>query len=123
MASRLRRQFFMFTDNRTLNVIPTLSLSRLLALCLMAGMVAESPAAPMAVQFSQNGRTVKVYDFLEVTLLVEHPEATNPFTEVEVTGEFGRPGAAPLRVDGFCDSPDGRTYRIRFMPAEPGSHN
>jgi len=113
----------MFTDNSTLNMIQTRALSRLLALSLMAGVVAELPAAPLAVQFSQNARTVKVYDYLELTLSVEHPDATNPFTEVEVTGEFSRPGATPLHVDGFCDSPVGRTYRIRFMPLEPGSHN
>jgi hypothetical protein len=123
MASHLRGQFCRFTDNSTLNMIQTRSLSRLLALCLMAGMAVELPAAPMAVQFSQNVRTVKVYDYLEVMLTVERPDATNPFTEVEVTGEFGRAGAAPLRVDGFCDSPDGRIYRIRFMPAAPGTHN
>ncbi|HTY89174.1 MAG TPA: DUF5060 domain-containing protein [Candidatus Acidoferrum sp.] len=99
-----------------------LPLQILLLLILAAG-IGGADAAPAAVRFSPNAVSVDVYDFLEVTLAVERPDATNPFTEVEVTGEFGRPGSAPLRVDGFCDSPDGRIYQIRFMPAEAGTHH
>src|SRR5262249_46887983 len=46
-----------------------------------------------------------------------------PFTDVIVTGEFGPvEGGKPQAAEGFCDSADGTTYRIRFMPSRPGKH-
>ena len=46
----------------------------------------------------------------------------NCFTDVAVDGELKSPSGAVTRVEGFCDSPDGRTFRVRFMPSEPGEH-
>ena len=33
-----------------------------------------------------------------------------------VAGEFRCGDGEPVQVDGFCDSQDGRVFRIRFMP-------
>ena len=74
------------------------------------------------VTFTPSGDKVEAYDFLEVTLGVGKATAKNPFTDVAVTGEFRREGDAPVSVEGFCDSQDGGTYRIRFMPAKPGKY-
>ncbi len=75
------------------------------------------------VTFSQSAQSVEVYDFVEVTARVGAPDAGNPFTEASVTGSFGPAGSAErLRVDGFCDSPDGSVFRIRFMPSAPGDY-
>jgi len=78
--------------------------------------------APANIEFVQSASTVDVYDFVEVTLKVGKPDAANPFTDVAVEGSFVRNGGQEVRADGFCDSPDGRTFRIRFMPTQPGGH-
>jgi len=59
---------------------------------------------------------------VEVTVQVAHPPAGNPFTDATVTGELTSPGAAPRRIDGFCDSADGSVFRLRFMPTNAGRH-
>ena len=80
-------------------------------------------AAPFEVSFSQATPTVEAYDYLEVAANVPSPVAPNPFTNPMLTGSFGRTGFSEHRtVDGFCDSPDGRVFRIRFMPSSPGDY-
>lgn len=81
-----------------------------------------SLAAPR-VEFLPSGREVACYDFLEVSLNVAGSDAKNPFTDVAVTGTFALRGEPPLAVEGFCDSGDGRLFRIRFMPAKPGRYD
>jgi hypothetical protein len=51
---------------------------------------------------------VEIFDFVEVSLNVTHPDAATPFTDVTVAGEFACEGGEPLKVDGFCDAADGR---------------
>lgn len=57
-------------------------------------------AAPRSVVFEQPSNTVEAYDFIEITLRVERPDAGNPFVDVSVSGEFSRQGGAPLHVEG-----------------------
>src|SRR5262249_1324488 len=72
----------------------------------------------------QSTPTVEAYDFVEVTLTVAGPDARNPFTDVEVEGQFGKAGTSEsIRTDGFCDSADGSLFRIRFMPAAAGEYS
>jgi hypothetical protein len=81
-----------------------------------------APDAP-AVTFAQSTDKVDAYDFVEVTITVPKATAKNPFTDVAVTGQFSQvEGGKPMAVEGFCDSADGGTYRIRFMPSRPGKH-
>lgn len=89
-------------------------------LFLNAGVFA---AAPHGVTFAQSAKSVATYDFVEVAINVPNPPAGNPFSDVEVTGEFAGEGGGSLSVDGFCDSDDGSLFRIRFMPVRPGRHN
>lgn len=79
--------------------------------------------AASAVQSVQSASTVDVYDFVEVTLRVQQPDVGNPFTDVTVEGWFTLEGRQPVRVDGFCDSADGNTFRVRFTPTRPGNYN
>lgn len=74
------------------------------------------------VQLTPPETTVACYDFAEAVLRVAQPGVQNPFTDVAVTGAFGLKGEKPLPVDGFCDSADGRVFRIRFMPSQEGSY-
>ncbi|WP_336786668.1 apiosidase-like domain-containing protein [Paenibacillus sp. MMO-177] len=85
---------------------------------------------------------VALYDRYEIAIRIDSPGFRNPFTEVEIIGQFGREeelftfshglpdgelGTASNRdslipVNGFCDSEDGSLFRIRFMPQSPGIH-
>src|SRR5438034_460990 len=79
---------------------------------------------PSEVTFSQSAASVEAYDFVEVTANVAGPDAPNPFTDVTVRGSFAKTGQTErTAVDGFCDSPEGSVYRIRFMPSSPGDYS
>ena len=80
-------------------------------------------SAPAGLKFTQSAQTIDAYDFVEVTLRIEKPNAGNPFTDAAFEGRFARDGGEHVRVDGFCDSADGRTFRIRFMPTQPGDYD
>ena len=86
------------------------------------GLLGAAPA-PATAFFTQSAKRVDCYDYLEFTLKIAHPPAGNPFTEVEVRGEFSRANGAPLKVDGFCDSADGSIFRLRFMPTQAGRYD
>lgn len=89
---------------------------------LLLAFVLPAFAAEPRVEFAASTSEVACYEFVEVTLNVAQPSAANPFTDVTVEGTFDLKGEKPLLVDGFCDSPDGRMFRIRFMPAKPGAY-
>jgi len=75
------------------------------------------------LSFSQSGETVECYDYVEIAVNVDKPTARNPFTDVFVSGSFGRTDDKDKRaVEGFCDSKDGSVFRIRFMPSDPGDY-
>jgi hypothetical protein len=97
----------------------------LAAVILSAGVFQPPPlcGVPTAVEFEQSARVVDAYDFVEVIVRVEQPDAENPFTGAAVGGWFAREGEARVKVDGFCDSSDGRTFRIRFMPRQAGGYS
>ncbi len=79
--------------------------------------------APSGIEFTQSAEAIDAYDFVEVTLQVQKPDAANPFKDVVVEGEFARQGSQPAQVDGFCDSADGSIFRIRFMPSQAGRYS
>src|SRR6476661_6316623 len=90
-----------------------------------AGMypLASAFAAPSNVTFAQAAPSVAAYDFVEVAVNVANPDAQNPFMDVSVMGSFEIANTGRhWQVDGFCDSPDGSVYRIRFMPPTAGSY-
>jgi len=79
--------------------------------------------APRDVSFSQPAASVEGYDFLEVTATVTAPDARNPFLDATLNGSFAKTGGSGRTdVEGFCDSADGSTFRIRFMPSSPGDY-
>jgi Domain of unknown function (DUF5060) len=80
-------------------------------------------AAPGAVSFSQSAPSVQAYDFIELTVTLNKPDATNPFTDASVGGSFETAdGSKRWQVEGFCDSSDGTVYRLRFMPPTEGDY-
>ena len=62
------------------------------------------------------------YDPAEFVIRVNPPPGGNPFTDLELTGVFTPSGGEPIRVSGFCDSPDGRVFRLRFCPERVGPY-
>ncbi len=82
----------------------------------------SNAVAGKKITLSQNLNEVETYNFVEVTLNLTQPDASNPFEEVDVTGRFGKKGGPEKRVIGFCDSDDGSVFKIRFMPSEPGEY-
>ncbi|MHC4682214.1 MAG: DUF5060 domain-containing protein, partial [Planctomycetota bacterium] len=78
--------------------------------------------SPQDVEFTQSARNVDTYDFVEITLHVKNPDVENPFVDAAVEGWFAADEGRKVLVDGFCDSLDGKIFRIRFMPSEPGKY-
>lgn len=91
-------------------------------------------AAEARPSFEQSARSVDRFEFVEVTLTLDEPVKGNPFVDATFAGEFTAPGeftgrgestaqgGAARQLDGFCDSDDGRIFRIRFMPMVAGRH-
>jgi hypothetical protein len=91
-------------------------------LLALAAATFTSPAAESRIQFHSSAGVVDCYDFVEITATVDPAPAGNPFTDVALEGSFGIKGEPRLTAEGFCDSADGRQFRIRFMPSKPGQY-
>ncbi len=92
----------------------------------MPALVLAFTVVVRAETFTQSARSVDRFEFVEVTLKLDQPVAGNPFTDAALEGELeaGPTASTPrLNVDGFCDSDDGRVFRIRFLPQVAGSHS
>lgn len=98
-------------------------LPRLILTCALVQGLTPLLTAEPRLEFVPSTAEVACYDFVEITLKVEDSSVANPFTDVAITGRFGRRGEKPLAVDGFCDAADGRVFRIRFMPSAPGRYD
>lgn len=94
-----------------------------LAFAALTILAVHASAAPSKITFAPSASSVDAYDFVEVTITVTNPDARNPFTDTSVTGSFAPASGGPqTHVDGFCDSPDGSIYRIRFTPPAAGDY-
>ncbi len=70
---------------------------------------------PLNVRFEAPA-SVPQFDVAEFTARLDQASDVNPFTEMELTGEFAATDQPLVRVHGFCDSQDGRVFRLRFCP-------
>ncbi len=100
--------------------------SRLLSVFFWVGFsssLAADTAVSSEIAFQQPTSLVECYDFVEITVRVPKPAFRNPFADVSLSGDFGCAGSSEkLSVEGFCDSPDGSVFRLRFMPSIPGDY-
>jgi hypothetical protein len=94
----------------------------LILLVLNLLLVSAVCAAPKRVSFADPTSGVPAYEFAEVRINVDSPDAGNPFTDVTVEGSFAKQGGQAIQVVGFCDAADGSVYHIRFMPAAAGDY-
>lgn len=91
------------------------------ALLLFCGSL---PAAPRSVSFIQSTATLEAYDFVEIAIQVTGPDVANPFTDASVEGAFTTAATGKVtKVQDFCDSNDGTSFRIRYMPSSAGEFN
>jgi hypothetical protein len=75
------------------------------------------------VSFFQSVNTVEAYDFVEVVAKVDGVHGENPFLDATLRGRFESTDKRQhWDVEGFCDSEDGSTFRIRFMPPAAGGY-
>lgn len=88
----------------------------------MLGVVLPARADSPKVEFAGHPERIETYDFIEIAIRVTSPDVVNPFTDGSVQGRFALQGDAPSSVDGFCDSPDGSVFHIRFMPSQAGRY-
>jgi len=95
----------------------------LLEVLIGIGLVSSAQAAPGGVRFALSSGSVAVFDYVEVTLHVDRPDAVNPFTDVKTSAEVTPPGGPPVAVTGFCDAADGSIFRVRFLPSRAGEHS
>ena len=72
--------------------------------------------------FTLNHDRIETRGYAEITLHLPPTESKNPCTDVLLTGLFVSQTNDSTRVNGFCDAPDGSTYRIRFTPAKSGTY-
>ncbi len=109
----------------TLGTVPATSLSiiRVLSICMLICLPAALHASPASVEFSNPPGSIEAYDFAEVAASVHTPDAPNPFVDASFSGTLKtKDGSKTWNIEGFCDSPDGSVYRIRFMAAQPGDY-
>jgi hypothetical protein len=93
-----------------------------LLLVLVLGCASPSWSAPK-LTLEQVRAEVETNAMVDVALQVENSAVKNPFTEASVTGSFQLEGTECVPVTGFCDSPDGKKHRIRFLPRVPGNYD
>ena len=76
------------------------------------------------VSFSHTEGEIQVNDFIEFSIDFTVPlEGINPFTDVEIIGDFYLENSKHKKIYGFCDSQDGKTFRLRFMPEIYGNYS
>jgi len=79
--------------------------------------------APHDIAFSIPPRTVEAFDIFELSASLSSPDAANPFTDASFEGDFSLDSSSKTwHLSGFCDSPNGSPFRIRFMPAVVGTY-
>ena len=92
-------------------------------LLVLAALPLLASASPANVSFSSPQPQVDRYGYAEVTATVQSPDAANLFADASLTGVFETTdGAHRRQVEGFCDSADGSTFRIRFMAPEAAEY-
>jgi len=80
-------------------------------------------ANPADVSFSQPAAQIDRYDFVEIAATVQTPDAKNPFMDATLSGTLQNADESHRwAVDGFCDSEDGKVFRIRFMAPVAGEY-
>jgi hypothetical protein len=104
----------------------TLRLEKLVICSLFAVVpwnVGLALTGPESVAFSQSATTVDAYELVEIVATVAKPDVSSCFTDAFLSGTFQTSdGKKQWPVEGFCDSDNGGTLRIRFMPSSPGDY-
>ncbi|MBI1854107.1 MAG: DUF4038 domain-containing protein [Planctomycetes bacterium] len=80
-------------------------------------------SASADVTFDTPQTEVGVFDVWEAAVRVTSPAPGNPFTANRLVGWFVHTAdGSRTSIEGFCDSPDGSLYRLRFAPRQTGDY-
>jgi hypothetical protein len=94
-----------------------------ICVCIAALAPGATLAAPANVTFSQSAQQIDRFDYVEITAAVASSDAHDPFEDATLTGAVEtEDGSHHWNVDGFCDSADGSSFRIRFMAPAAGDY-
>lgn len=74
-------------------------------------------------QMRISSETVECYDFVEITISAKDVKVQNPFTDVSVNAEFIAENGTRESIEGFCDDPSGKVFKVRYMPSNQGVYN
>ncbi len=67
---------------------------------------------------------VEIFDFQEITIKTQNKNLSlNPFKDIQLVATFTNPDGKKIEIEGFCDSRDGQTYKLRFMPTKAGKYD
>ncbi|KAF0236723.1 MAG: hypothetical protein FD181_2493 [Prolixibacteraceae bacterium] len=76
------------------------------------------------IKMSLKNTVVETFDYQEVRLNVSSlSKSVNPFSDVTLKAVFTPENGQPVEVEGFCDEPSGKIYKIRFMPRQAGKYS
>ncbi len=76
-------------------------------------------AAARTVTVTTRADFIGQYELFEITARVQQPANGNPFRDMSLLAVFTPAGGEDIPVQGFCDSPDGAVFRLRFCPTIP----
>ncbi|MBI1853884.1 MAG: DUF4038 domain-containing protein [Planctomycetes bacterium] len=97
------------------------ALFSIIAVCVLV-VASRVAAQSRTVCLEPDPLGARLYEVFEITLRVESPVALNPFTDVSIDATFTPDDGVPVPAHGFCDSPDGTLFRVRFCPALQRPH-
>jgi uncharacterized protein DUF4038/3-keto-disaccharide hydrolase/uncharacterized protein DUF5060 len=90
---------------------------------LIAPLASGQEAASADVTFVTPAGPIGVFDVWEAEVHVATPAPGNPFTANRLVGWFVHTAdGSTTSVEGFCDSPDGSLYRLRFAARQTGDY-
>lgn len=91
-----------------------------LALCLL---LVQTVSLRAGITFSAIPETVERFEPVEISATLTETPTSNPFSEARFIGNFADPSGPAQQIDGFCDSADGKVFRLRYLPTVEGEVN
>ncbi|MFD2574546.1 DUF4038 domain-containing protein [Spirosoma soli] len=83
---------------------------------------ASVTASAQSIRFQLPTAPISQFDVWESSVTSKKSLTDNPFVGASLHAIFVV-GTDTIPVEGFCDSPDGRLFRLRFMPLRAGQYS
>ena len=87
------------------------------------GPATAAPTQQAHVVFDTGTKEVPVFGYTEIVARAPGMDLDAPFRLGSLSAEVTVEGASrSFDVEGFCDDPRGKVFRVRIMPRQPGTH-